>query len=161
MMKIRAGGVAGGTNNLEGCKNTGNMLVEGADATSVFGLINGFHTQTHTLKACEASGKLESKLAVSGIGGLCGGIGNVANTICEGCKVNATLVGGGTAQVGLVVGHLNGNTKTITMGTTEEPIRVAGSVDGTAATADNFMSLIHKATNYKEGTHIFNVVFGN
>ncbi len=161
MMKIRAGGVAGGTNNLEGCKNTGNMLVEGADATSVFGLINGFHTQTHTLKACEASGKLESKLAVSGIGGLCGGIGNVANTICEGCKVNATLVGGGTAQVGLVVGHLNGNSKNITMGTTEEPIRVAGSVDGTAATADNFMSLIHKATNYKEGTHIFNVVFGN
>ncbi len=161
MMKIRAGGVAGGTNNLEGCKNTGNMLVEGADATSVFGLINGFHTQTHTLKACEASGKLESKLAVSGIGGLCGGIGNVANTICEGCKVNATLVGGGTAQVGLVVGHLNGNSKKITMGTTEEPIRVAGSVDGTAATADNFMSLIHKATNYKEGTHIFNVVFGN
>ena len=161
LSKIRVGGIAGGTNSIEGCKNSGNIFIEGADAASVVGLINGFHTQTHTLKNCEASGKIESAVKLTGIGGLCGGIGNVENTVCEGCKVNATLTGGETAQIGLIVGTLNGNTKKVTIGTAESPVTVAGSVNGTAATADNFMTLIHNATNYTEGMHIFNVVFGN
>ena len=161
LLKIRAGGIAGGTNNIEGCKNTGSIFVESADKTSVFGLINGFHTQTHSLKNCETTGTLESKLAVSGLGGICGGIGNVENTICEGCKVYSNIIGGGTAQCGLIVGHLNGNTKNITIGTTESPVTVNGSVDGVTATADNYMTLLHKATNYTEGVHTFNAVFGN
>ncbi len=158
--KIRVGGIAGGTNSIEDCKSTGNILVEGADPSSVFGLINGFHTQTHTLSNCEATGKLESKVAVNGLGGLCGGIGNAKNEFGENCKVNATLIGGGTEQVGLIVGHLNGRTNAVTVGTADKPVRVAGSVDGVEATADNFMTLIHKASNYMEGIHTFNVVFG-
>ena len=159
-LKIRAGGVAGGTNNMENCKNSGNILVEGAASSSVFGLINGFHTQTHTLKNCEATGTLEAKLAVSGLGGICGGIGDVKNTLCDGCKVNATIIGGGTAQCGLIVGHLNGKTKEVTIGTAESPVTVAGTVNEVKATAENYMSLIHNATNYTEGLHIFNAVYG-
>ena len=63
--KIRLGGIAGGSNSIEGCKNTGNISVENADGASVFGLINGFHTQTHTLKNCEAAGKVECKVKVT------------------------------------------------------------------------------------------------
>ena len=159
LLKIRAGGVAGGTNSLDRCKNTGSIYIENADPASVFGLINGFHTQTHILKDCDATGVIESKVAVNGLGGLCGGVGNVANTICDGCKVKAVINGGGTAQCGLIVGHLNGTDKAISIGTAESPVRVAGTVDGVKATAENFMSLLHKATNYTEGVHTFNAVF--
>ncbi len=158
--KIRVGGVAGGTNSIENCKSSGNILVDGADPASVFGLINGFHTQTHKLSDCEATGKLESKVAVTGLGGLCGGIGNVENAMGENCKVNATIIGGGTTQVGLIVGNLNGKSKNITVGTADKPVRVAGSVDGVEATADNFKTLLHHANNYTEGIHTFNAVFG-
>ncbi|MCR5325358.1 MAG: hypothetical protein K6E37_01240 [Bacteroidales bacterium] len=161
LLKIRAGGIAGGTNNIDGCKNTGSIYVESADKSSVFGLINGFHTQTHSLKNCEANGTIEAKKEVSGLGGICGGVGNAENTICEGCKVFAHLYGGGTVQCGLIVGHLNGNTKNITIGTPDSPVTVNGSVDGVTANADNYMSLIQKATNYTEGVHTFNAVFGN
>lgn len=158
--KIRLGGIAGGSNSIEGCKNTGNISVENADGASVFGLINGFHTQTHTLKNCEAAGKVECKVKVTGLGGLCGAIGNAANTLGEGCKVNATITGAETPQCGLILGNFNGNTKEITIGTTDSPVTVAGNVNGTEATADNFMTLLHNASNYKAEAHTFNVVFG-
>ncbi len=159
LLKIRAGGVAGGTNSLDRCKNTGSIYIENADPASVFGLINGFHTQAHILKDCDATGIIESKVAVNGLGGLCGGIGDYANTVGDGCKVKAVINGGGTAQCGLIVGHLNGTNKAISIGTAESPVRVAGTVDGVKATAENFMSLLQKATNYTEGVHTFNAVF--
>ncbi len=159
LIKVRVGGIAGGTSSIEGCKTTGDILINGADATSVAGLINGFHTQFETLKNCEASGKVESKVKINGVAGLCGGIGNVKNTFGENCKVNAQLIGGATEQVGLVVGHLNGDTQAVTVGTETEPVLVKGSVNGVAITADNFSSYIHKASKYKEGIHVFNVKF--
>jgi hypothetical protein len=159
--KIRLGGIAGGTNSIEGCTNTGNITVEKADAASIFGLINGFHSQTHTLKNCVAQGKLECAVKVTGLGGLCGGIGNAANTMGEGCEVNATINSSETPQCGLIVGNLNGKTKKVTIGTTDNPVKVAGSVNGVTATADNFMTLLHNATNYDASVHTFNVVFGN
>ena len=160
LLKVRVGGIAGGTNSIEDCKNTGNIEVENADAASVFGLINGFHTQTHTLKNCEATGTIKCAVAVNGLGGLCGGIGNVENTVCEGCKVNATIESSATEQVGLIVGHLNGNSKNITIGTTDSPVKVAGTLNGVKATSNNFKTLLHHAKNYKEGVHTFNAVFG-
>ncbi len=159
--KIRLGGIAGGTNSIEGCTNTGNITVEKADAASIFGLINGFHSQTHTLKNCVAQGKLECAVNVNGLGGLCGGIGDAANTMGEGCKVNVTITSANTPQCGLIVGNLNGKKKNVTVGTTDNPVKVAGSVNGVTATADNFMTLIHNATNYDASVHTFNVVFGN
>ena len=160
LLKIRAGGIAGGTNSIEDCKNTGNIEVENADAASVFGLINGFHSQTHTLKNCEAEGTIKSAVKVGGLGGICGGIGNAENTLCEGCKVNAAIESSATKQCGLIVGVLNGSTKNITIGTADSPVKVAGSVNGVKATAANFMELVQNADNYKEGVHTFNVVFG-
>ena len=123
------------------------------------GLVNGFHTQGQTLKNCEGSGKIESKVKLLGVGGLCGGIGNAKNTFGENCKINAQLIGGATEQVGLVVGNLNGDTLAVTVGTETEPVLVKGSVNGVAITADNFSSYIHQASKYKEGIHVFNVKF--
>lgn len=167
LLLIRCGGIAGGTNSIENCKNTGNITVEGCSDKSAFGLINGFHTQLHTLKNCEASGKLECKADISangqtgGIGGLIGGLGNVANTVCEGCKVNATIVGTEKTQAGLILGFFNGNSKAINVGTTESPVTVAGSVNGVAATADNYQTLLFNSYYYKEETHVVTAVFGN
>ena len=159
LLKVRVGGIAGGTSSIEGCKTTGDILVNNADAGSVVGLVNGFHTQGQTLKNCEGSGKIESKVKLLGVGGLCGGIGNAKNTFGENCKINAQLIGGATEQVGLVVGNLNGDTLAVTVGTETEPVLVKGSVNGVAITADNFSSYIHQASKYKEGIHVFNVKF--
>ena len=159
LLKVRVGGIAGGTSSIEGCKTTGDILVNNADAGSVVGLVNGFHTQGQTLKNCEGSGKIESKVKLLGVGGLCGGIGNAKNTFGENCKINAQLIGGATEQVGLVVGNLNGDTQAVTVGTETEPVLVKGSVNGVAITADNFSSYIHQASKYKEGIHVFNVKF--
>ena len=159
LLKVRVGGIAGGTSSIEGCKTTGDILVNNADAGSIVGLVNGFHTQGQTLKNCEGSGKIESKVKLLGVGGLCGGIGNAKNTFGENCKINAQLIGGATEQVGLVVGNLNGDTLAVTVGTETEPVLVKGSVNGVAITADNFSSYIHQASKYKEGIHVFNVKF--
>ena len=105
--------------------------------------------------------KSERAVQPSRICGLGVGTGMVENITCECSDVSAPRACGETAQIGLIVGTLNGNTKKVTIGTAESPVTVAGSVNGTAATADNFMTLIHNATNYTEGMHIFNVVFGN
>ena len=59
------------------------------------------------------------------------------------------------------MGHIpcRSKDKEISIGTAESPVRVAGTLDGVTATAENFMSLLHKATNYTEGVHTFNAVF--
>ncbi len=135
--KVRVGGIHGGTGRMDGCSNTGNISVESAQKESVAGSVAGFQSQTHTFSNCTAGGKVEAKSLVNGLGGLVGQIGNYAFTGMDGCSVNCELIGGPEGKTGLIIGSFNGTTKKIVLGSAEDPIEIAGSIDGTAVSEEN------------------------
>ena len=152
-IKIRAGGIHGGTGRMDGCSNTGKITIISADSGSVAGSIAGFHSQAHTFSNCTAGGTVEAQCTINALGGLVGNLGNVAFTGMDGCSVDCTLIGGPADATGLVVGLFNGDDKTITLGSSENPIEVAGSVNGTVVDATNFESLISGSKNNTSGAH--------
>ena len=158
--KVRAGGVQGGTGNMEGCTNEGAVVFESGSSTSVIGSLCGFHSQGHVIKNCNALGTVTAKSTVDGMGGLIGNIGNVAHTTGEGCVVKCTLTGGTAATSGMIIGKFNGNKYAIKLGTTASPIKVSGSLNGTAVTASNFEDYLNGPTNFKAGTHVLTAVYG-
>lgn len=153
-IKIRAGGIHGGTGRMDGCHNTGKITVISADPGSVAGSIAGFHSQAHTFSNCVAEGSVEAQCTINGMGGLVGNLGNVTITGMDGCSVNCDLIGGPDGKTGLVVGYFNGTSKNITLGSTEDPIEVAGTVNGVAIDATNCNDLISGSTNRTEGVHV-------
>jgi hypothetical protein len=150
--KCRIGGIHGGTGRMEGCVNTGIIKLESGQSGSVLGSLAGFHSQAHTLTGCSAEGSVVAEVPCNALGGIVGNLGNVEFSGMEGCSVNCTLTGGPDGKTGLVVGYFNG-TKTITLGTSENPIKVAGSVNGTAVTAGNYADLLCGATGYSSEAH--------
>ena len=152
-IKIRAGGIHGGTGRMDGCSNTGKITIISANSGSVAGSIAGFHSQAHTFSNCTAGGTVEAQCTINALGGLVGNLGNVAFTGMDGCSVDCTLIGGPADATGLVVGLFNGDDKTITLGSSENPIEVAGSVNGTVVDATNFESLISGSKNNTSGAH--------
>lgn len=162
-MKCRLGGIQGGTGVIENCVNEGNIVLESGNVASAIGSVAGFHSQGHALTGSKAGGKVEAKVELTGgCGGLIGNIGNAAHTTGEGCEVNAEIVMAtpDATTTGLVVGKFNGSTKAITLGTAESPIKVSGSVNGTAVTADNYTNYLYGTVNYTAGTHVINAAFG-
>ena len=158
---FRIGGIHGGTGRMENCKNTGKVTVVSSAATSMAGSISGFHSQAHTFSKCIAEGTVEAKNTIASMGGLVGTLGNVAFTGMDGCSVNCTLIGGPTNNTGLVVGKFNGTTKVITLGSDDDPIKVAGSVNGTAISSSNYADFLYGTTGFSEDKHTVHGTFGN
>lgn len=161
--KCRAGGIQGGSGNIKGCTNNGNILIEDGKDCAV-GSVAGFHTQGHVIENCKAYGTVTAKVAVSGIGGLIGNIGNVAHTTGDGCVVDCTVTGGTAENAGMVVGLFNGDPKEgkpkkIELGKTTA-IKVTGTLNGVAVTSENLKDCLHGTKNYKADAHIINAVFG-
>ena len=159
-MKVRVGGIQGGSGNMAGCKNSGDIVIESANSASVVGALCGFHSQNHAITSCTAAGSVTANCDVLGVGGLIGNNGNAANSTGAGCVINCALKATSAANIGLIIGYFNGSSKAITIGTSESPVKVAGSVNGTAITASNFQDYLHGATNYSATNHVFNVAFG-
>lgn len=158
--KVRAGGIQGGTGNMEGCTNEGAVVFESGNNTSVIGSLCGFHSQGHVIKNCNALGTVTAKSTVAGIGGLIGNIGDVAHTTGEGCVVKCTITGGKAESSGMVVGLFNKAGKTIKLGTAASPIKISGSINGTALTASNFKDYANGTKNFGASVHVITVVFG-
>lgn len=161
--KCRAGGIQGGSGNIKGCTNNGNILIEDGKDCAV-GSVAGFHTQGHVIENCKAYGTVTAKVAVSGIGGLIGNIGNVAHTTGDGCVVDCTVTGGTAENAGMVVGLFNGDPKEgkpkkIELGKTTA-IKVTGTLNGVAVTSENLKDCLHGTKNYKADAHIINAEFG-
>ena len=157
---MRVGGIQGGSGNIVNCENTGNITVEsGAANVCAAGSVAGFHSQGHVIENCKAYGTVTAKVAVYGIGGLIGNIGNVAHNTGDGCVVDCTIIGGTTENAGMIIGALNGDTTKIEMGTTTA-IKVAGTLNGVAVTSENLKDCLYGTKNYKAEMHIFNAVFG-
>ena len=150
--KGRIGGFIGGSGNLVSCSNTGTLTIESTYSTSVAGAFAGFHTTTtHCITDCTAGGSVVTKTALAGLGGLVGNFGNVANSATTGCTVNCTLTdesGSIDSTIsGMVVGLWNGTSYAITIGTSDTPIKVSGSILGTAITESNYESYLSGTKN--------------
>ena len=160
--KVRAGGIQGGSGNIENCTNSGDITIEsGADNVCVVGGIAGFHSQNHFIRNSKNTGTISAKCSVSGIGGLIGNIGNAENTVLEGCSFEGSVTGGTEENCGIVVGLLNGKTKKVTFGTSEAPIKIiSGTINGTSIDSGNYTKYMYGSKNYTDGIHTFNVVFG-
>ena len=162
--KVRTGGISGGAGNVRNCINNGKIIANVSSANYVFGGVVGFMTQNYDIIGCSSLGDIDASASTSasaGIGGLVGGLGNVATSAIYDNKVNIELsTPASQTELGLIVGHFNGNTKAITIGSEEKPITVAGKVNGVSISADNYTSYLYGPANYTEGTHIVNAVYG-
>lgn len=162
-LKMRAGGVQGGSGNMDGCVNNGNIII-GADVNtaSVAGSLCGFHHYGTKIVNCSAFGSVKSEASLAGVGGLVGNIANAAHSTGTGCAVNCELSCPNTAGIGMVIGIFNGSGSdtAITFGLASDPIKVAGKVNGTALTASNYADYVHGSTKYSEAYHKFFTEFG-
>ncbi len=168
--KFRLGGIQGGSGIIKGCTNEGSITINSSNSGSNFGGLAGFHSGGYELIDSTNTGDIVCNVPISG-GGVAGMAGNLGNSAhAEGKIKNNTikcLVKSveGTCGVGLVVGHFNGNTKTIYFGTADEPIKVGGSLQigdvTTVVDATNCNDpavLANGCKNYLETAHIFNCV---
>ena len=158
--KIRVGGVQGGTGFMKGCSNTGTLTINSANSASVLGSLCGFHSQAHSIEDCVAGGKVVGNCDLDGVGGLIGNNGNATNTTGTGCSVNCSITAtAATVNVGLIVGKFNGTSYVVTLGSTDSPIKVKGSVNGTVITSGNYTNYLVGATNVSETSHVIYASF--
>lgn len=132
-MKVRVGGIHGGSGNLNACTNNGNIYVgEDINGISPVGGIAGFHSQSHYMRNCVNNGNVTAlNSSTYGVGGLIGYLGNYAGTFCENCKVNATVTSSSddNATAGMVVGWMNGTTKARNVGAEDAAVKVKGTLN--------------------------------
>lgn len=168
--KFRLGGIQGGSGIIKGCTNEGSITVNSSNSASNYGGLAGFHSGGYELINSINTGDIVCNVPISG-GGIAGMAGNLGNSEhAEGKIKNNTikcLVKSveGVCGVGMVVGHFNGNSKTIYFGTADEPIKVGGSLQigetTTVIDATNCNDpavLANGCTNYLSTAHIFNCV---
>jgi len=168
--KFRLGGIQGGSGIIKGCTNEGSITINSSNSGSNYGGLAGFHSGGYELIDSTNTGDIVCNVPISG-GGIAGMAGNLGNSAhAEGKIKNNTIKclvksAEGTCGVGIVVGHFNGNTKTIYFGTADEPIKVGGSLQigetTTVVDATNCNDpavLANGCSNYLATAHIFNCV---
>ena len=168
--KFRLGGIQGGSGIIIDCVNEGNITINSSNSGSMYGGLAGFHSGNYELSGSTTTGDIVCNVPVSagGVAGMAGNLGNAEhvegkirnNTI--NCLVKAQE---GTCGVGMLVGHFNGNTKTIYVGSAAEPIKVGGSLQiGDATTVVDATNVMDPAvlggncSNFSATMHIYNCV---
>ncbi|MBP5383302.1 MAG: fibronectin type III domain-containing protein [Bacteroidales bacterium] len=156
VVKVRIGGVEGGTGIIENSSNEGIITFESGDATSAIGSLCGFHSQGHAITGSTAGGEVIAKVkCTGGLGGLIGNIGNAAHSNVSGNKVTCKVTAAeyDKANNGLIIGKFNGKTQAIVIGD-PSPIEVSGTFNGDKASADNLWG----NGNYDASMHTINYV---
>ncbi len=162
----RLGGICGGAATLENCTNDGEILVEGISTAGAVGGLVGYPTQTyHPVSGCSNTGKMTATCdVVFAFGGLFGQGGNT-NQEYSNCSVNCEISAPASVLAGIILGTAKtlATDKSITYGTAEAPFKVAGTVNGTKLTADNYKDYLigDKGTTAGGTIVVDNVVFGN
>lgn len=160
----RLGGIQGGSGRIEDCANFGEITHRAASGSA--GGVAGFHSGGYQLKNCSNEGNVTAEKAIaSGVGGLFGNAGNAAMNIGEGCYVNADVIApDAAAAVGMIVGHFNGQTAAITIGTEASPVKVNGSLSkgstSTPVTAENLATVVC-GDGYDAAVHTIYASTGN
>ncbi|MBO4671449.1 MAG: calcineurin-like phosphoesterase C-terminal domain-containing protein [Bacteroidales bacterium] len=152
-MKCRIGGIEGGTGVILNSHNYGTVKVESANTESAVGSLCGFHSQNHSIVGSTAGGKVITNVSLTGgVGGLIGNIGNAGHTTAFDCEVTCaiTVTDYDINTMGLVIGKFSGASYFIWLGSHDSPIRVSGSINGTAANTGN----IYGIGNYNSNVHV-------
>lgn len=128
--KGRFAGIQSGTGRILNCRNEGDIVIESTASSSTVGGVCGFHALGHTLSGSSNTGDICSKVALYAQGGLIGSLSNNAMTIGEGCSVDCNLesAASGHGSLGIVAGYFAGTSAKITLGSSEKPIEVSGTV---------------------------------
>lgn len=139
----RVGGISGGAATLDNCSNEAEISVENISSAGAVGGLVGYPTQTHhPITNCKSLGNMTSTAtAAFAMGGIGGQAGNTVQT-WSGCTVNCTISGQSANLVGMVVGTAKTVEKKITLGTKDAPIKVSGTINGTAISESNIKSFI-------------------
>lgn len=159
----RVGGISGGAATLDGCINDGEIVINGMEAKRAVGGLVGYPTQAfHTIKNSKSLGNITCNAAAMYYVGGIGGQGGNTNQTYSGCAVNCTITAPATCKTGMVLGTAEtlGSGKTINVGTEDEPIKIKGTLNGTAVTAENVQSLAMGTATTNSGTLSINVVYG-
>ena len=161
--KGRFGGIQAGTGRIINCQNEGDINIESTSDESSAGGICAFHALAHSLSSSNNTGNISTKVPLAGQGGLIGVVANNAMTVGEDCSVDCTLetVADDNEYVGIVAGCYNGTSSKNKLGTSSNPITVAGDVMlggiGLTITDANYTSWL-VGTNNSSSNHTINAV---
>lgn len=159
--QIRVGGIVGVTPYMEDCSNTGKITILGAEDYAEIGGIAGHHWGfAQTIKNCSSKADMEASVIVD-LGGFFGWFGNSSSSsqsgIVEGGSFSGNITVAAGSEAGMLVGGFAKNKISVSMGTSAAPIEVSGSLNGTAITQANALSLLW-GVNYDESAQSFNYV---
>ncbi|MBR0029663.1 MAG: hypothetical protein IJP55_05405 [Bacteroidales bacterium] len=147
----RAGGIQGGSGRIEDCTNYGTIYAKSGKPS--IGGIAGYHGGGYQVSSSSNYGTLKSDVKATGVGGLIGALQNIEISFGEGCKVDCNLVSSNTTEIGLILGHFNGNTYAITLGSETNPIKVKGECKGTTVSTDNYLNYLYGPAKYSSSLH--------
>ena len=156
--RFRCGGLVGGTPYMENCSNTGNITIKGSYKGSEVGGLAGRHWgYAQTVKNCSSKADVTSEVLLEGVSGFIGWIPDNHSATVEGGGVSGKLTSAAGSTIGLLAGGIGGNKVNLTLGTSLAPVEVSGTVNGTAITADNALSLLW-GSGYDSSVHKVNYV---
>ena len=143
--KMRVGGIQGGSGAMVDCVNEGMITINSLNAASAIGGLGGFHSNGYLVQNSTNKGAVVVNCKITGgVGGMIGNLGNSKHTegaIC-GNIVNCLVKAAAGSTAGMLVGHFNGTSNAIPLGTEEEPLKVAGTFElGGAVTVISAESL--------------------
>ena len=121
---------------MQNCSNSGDITVSYSANTTLHcaGGITGLH-EGFKISGCSNTGALNTTLNCP-TGGLIGLQLDATVSTGEGCTVVCDITSGQASTGGMLVGVYSG-TAAFTMGSSSNPIKVAGSINGAAASASN------------------------
>ena len=131
------GGIAGIANiDMQNCSNSGDITVSYTQNTTLHcaGGVAGLH-EGFKISDCSNTGALNTTLNCP-TGGLIGLQLDAALSTGEGCSVDCYVTSGQADTGGMLVGKYAG-TSAFTLGSTSNPIKVSGSINGAAASKSN------------------------
>jgi hypothetical protein len=158
--KFRVGGINGGMANVFGCENYGTVKLatnnKGANAGSCVAGISGYMGKSMKHQNNKNYGDVieETDLAHY-VSGLIANFNDLAATYGEGCVVKCNVTSKSSpTQTGMVAGY--GKNTGMILGTAENPVKVSGTLNGTAIDASN-VAATAQGTSSKG---VMNVIFG-
>lgn len=161
--KCYVGGVAGGSTTISDCTAGGSIIVEGAMSNGAYigGLVGYNNTQNITDFSVDCT--IETSCTVAALGGLIGYCNNQEKTH-TGSSVKAVITSDSsentTANTGLLVGLWAGKTKTVTIGSSDSPVKVSGSVLGNTLSSSDYTTYLSGTTNESDEYHLIYAEYG-
>ena len=137
--KFRLGGINGGMAKVKNCENHGTLNVTNGIAGSTVAGISGYMGRDHEFENNKNLGNINVTGSVAlSVAGLIGGVTNNDATYGQGCVVKCAItVSEASLPTAGMVFTTHTNTTTVNFGTTESPIKVSGSFNGTEINANN------------------------